>query len=792
MDQKDIEVVTLEKEQMINSILKQKYCHGNENSISDIKQRFSKTLEKNQFQSIFEKETGTTIIDILFDTFIPGGSIIFGFGSKRNASLSNCYFVPIREDSIEGIGQALTENMRVFSWRGGVGNSFEILRPKGTKVNNAANTSSGSVSFMPLFSTATQTIGQNGRRGASIFSHAIWHPDVIDFIKSKSHPEEVFERDTLNNTLPKITGANISVKVTDEFMNAYKNNLDWNLVFPDVEYENYTSEWKGDLTTYRGPIKQYNTVKAKDLMKQIGTSAWTFAEPGVLFWDTILKSTPMAVFPEFVPYGVNPCGEQILPNYGSCNLGAMVLHNFVDNPFTPKATFNFEKFQKHVKLAVEFMDFVITINKHPLDRQNKIDQLGRKIGLGITGLGDCLAMLNLDYGSKEALAMTEKIMVTKAYTETMASVELAKQLGPAPIFKKKNSKELRQKFANHTYFQRLQSVLTILDIELAYDLSMQIQTYGLRNVGLSTIAPTGTTSIIMNNCTSGIEPLFAFAYYRKSKLIDHEVRVIHPVLFDYLVKHNPKDLDLPQEELVKKYHYVESHKLDYKQRIEMQSVCQKYVTDSISSTVNLPENTTIEDIENLYVLAYEKGLKGVTVYRDNCSLGGILNTESKKEETKEEKTQKLQLSSKEKSTRYQVKWKNTIKTYITVTENENGIPVEVFTKVPKEAGLEKDTFNPALYLERQSYWDSLCRLTSLLLRYQIPLTDIIKQLDKSSYSMYDLPAILKRTLLDGVKEKGTKNLNPQKLTKCPQCGEKAYVNENGCGVCYSCGYSKCS
>jgi ribonucleoside-diphosphate reductase alpha chain len=789
MDQKDIDAITSEKEQMINSILKQKYCHNNENSIQDIKQRFSKTLEKNQFHSIFEKETNTTIIDILFDTFIPGGSIIFGFGSNRNASLSNCYFVPIQEDSIEGIGKALTENMRVFSWRGGVGNSFEILRPKGTKVNNAANTSSGSVSFMPLFSTATQTIGQNGRRGASIFSHAIWHPDVIDFIKSKSHPEEVFERDTLNNTLPKITGANISVKITGNFMKAYEANAFWQLIFPDVEYENYTSEWKGDLSTYKGPIKTYNIIKAKDLMKQIATSAWTFAEPGVLFWDNILKNTPMAVFPQFVPNGVNPCGEQILPDYGSCNLGAMVLHNFVENPYTSKAKFNFEKFQRHVKLAVEFMDFVISVNKHPLARQNKIDQLGRKIGLGITGLGDCLAMLNLDYGSKESLDMIEKIMSTKAYFEIIASLELAKKLGPAPIFKKKNINNLKHDFAYHLYFQKVNEVARKF-ITSERNLSEEIETYGLRNVSLSTVAPTGTTSIIMNNCTSGIEPLFAFSYYRKSKLIDHEIRVIHPILFDYLVKNNPKDLDLSTEELVKKYHYVESHTLNYKQRIEVQSLCQRYVTDSISSTVNLPENTTVEQIEDLYVYAYHKGLKGITVYRDNCSLGGILNTENKKEEHKE-KTQKLQLSSKEKSTRYQVKWKNTIKTYITVTENEDGIPVEVFTKVPKEAGLEKDTFNPALYLERQSYWDSLCRLTSLLLRYQIPLSDIIKQLDKSSYSMYDLPAILKRTLLDGVKEKGAKDQNPQKLTKCPQCGEKAYVNENGCGICYSCGYSKC-
>ncbi|MGB9674613.1 MAG: adenosylcobalamin-dependent ribonucleoside-diphosphate reductase [Nanopusillaceae archaeon] len=511
----DHETVKKENDMFIETIIRKKYCHDNENSLKDIKERFRKVLSKvKDFTDV-----DYFIDEMLFNTFIPGGSIIYGFGSEKNISMSNCYYIPILEDSIEGISKAMSENMKVFSWRGGVGNSFEILRPKGSPVNNAAKTSTGSVSFMPLFSNATQTIGQNGRRGASIFSHAIWHPDILDFIKSKAHPEEVFEKDLLNNTLPKITGANISVKLTDEFMKAVENDDDWNLVFPDLKDPNYSS-WNGDIKEWKGSIKVYKTVKARDLMKLIAESAWNYAEPGVLYWDTVVNNTPMSVIPQLKPRGVNPCGEEILADYDSCNLGAMVLYKFVKNPYTPKASFDYERFKKDVQLAVEFMDIVLDMNKHPLKEQNEINMYGRKIGLGITGLADMLAMSNEIYGSDSSLNLVRDVLSRKAIYEVDKSISLAITKGMCPALT--NSK-LRTEFSKHKYFKNLENISKKAGI-VSYNIPDKIKTYGLRNISLSTIAPTGTISIVMGNCTSGIEPLFSFEYYRKSNLIDKKVR----------------------------------------------------------------------------------------------------------------------------------------------------------------------------------------------------------------------------------------------------------------------------
>ena len=781
MDTKEIESILKENNNFVESIIAKKYLQDDEHSLQDIKERFRRILkDKTDFSDV-----DYFVDEMLFNTFIPGGSILFGLGSNKKVSMSNCYYIPIEQDSIEGIGKAIAKNMKVFSWRGGVGNSFEILRPKDTKVDNASRTSSGSVSFMPLFSNATQTIGQNGRRGASIFTHAIWHPDVEDFIKSKSNPEEVFERDALNNTLPKITGANISVKLTKAFMEAVEKDADWDLVFPDVDDPEFKN-WDGDLSVYKGKLNHYKTVKAKELMKQIAYSAWSFAEPGVSFWDTVIDHTPMSVIERLKPRGLNPCGEEILANYDSCNLGALVLHNFVKNPFTEDAYFDFTRFSRDVAVAVEFMDIILDLNKHPLEEQTEVNKYGRKIGLGITGLADMLAMLNVDYGNDESLAQVKNVMLRKALFETKASLELAKRKGACPALQDETN---RLKFAKHKYFQNLFKQ-SKEDLNLEQDMIK----YGLRNISLSTIAPTGTISIVMDNCTSGIEPLFMFEYTRKSNLIDKDVRIIHPTLFNYLVKNKPEDLDLDKDQLLKKYHYVESHALDYKQRLKMQSICQEFTTDSISSTVNLPNSTTVDDIFELYIMAHKLNLKGVTVYRDGCNLGGILQSTEKTTDSEDEEVEiplvKEGIKDLEEARRYRVRWKNNIKTYITVTvrKDEDGIrPLEIFTKVPKEAGLEKGNFNSTLFLERQGYWDSMCRLLSLDLRYNIPLEEIIKQLDGSAYAMYDLPSILRRIL---VKFLPTDKKTTEYET-CPECGEKTLIRQGGCYVCTSCGYSKC-
>lgn len=777
MDKDELMSIKDENDYFIKTIIKKKYCHEGENGLDDIKERFRRTLKSTDFSNV-----DYFVDNVLFNTFIPGGSIIYGFGSNKNISMSNCYFIPIEEDSIDGIGKAISRNMKVFSWRGGVGNSFEILRPKGSKVNNAANSSTGSVSFMPLFSNATQTIGQNGRRGASIFSHAIWHPDIEDFIKSKAYPEEVFTRDILNNTLPKITGANISVKLTNDFMEKVETDEDWNLVFPDINDKNY-SKWNGDLSEWKGSINTYKIVKSSSLLKLIAESSWKYAEPGVLFWDNVIDDTPMSVVDRLKPRGVNPCGEEILANYDSCNLGAMVLYKFVDNPYSKSSKFNLDMFKKHVRLAVEFMDIVLDLNKHPLEEQNEINKYGRKIGLGITGLADMLAMLSSVYGSDESINITRDILSRKALEEVKESIELAIKKGPCEALL---DLKTRKRFANHKYFKRLSE---IYKDELEVSLDNLIVNHGLRNISLSTIAPTGTISIVMGNCTSGIEPLFSFEYYRKSTLLDKQVRVIHPILFNYLLENNPSDLDLPKDQLMKKYNYIESHSLNYKKRIDMQSACQEFITDSISSTINLPKETTVEQIMDIYKYAYKKRLKGITIYRDGCDLSGILSqTENNTESDNKVIITKESIKNIEEARRYRVKWKNNIKTYITVTLRDSN-PIEVFAKVPKEAGLEKGNFNPQAYLEKQGYWDALCRLISLDLRSGIPLEEIVKQLDRSSYAMYDLPAIIKRILSQFLPKK-SKESNQYEI--CPECGEPSLTNQNGCEVCLNCGYSKCS
>lgn len=954
MTEQELETIKKVNEDFINFTLAEKYLHEGEHSWDDIVDRIDKTIT--HYKEEFAKKSKFKYItsDLLFDQellidsiknkrFIPGGSILGGLGATgKKVSLSNCYYIPIEGDSLEDIGEALTHTMRTYSYRGGVGLSLEVLRPKSSVVNNSSKTSTGSVSFMPLFSQATQIIGQKGRRGAQMLSHHIGHPDVVDFIKCKSAPRDVFEKDPLRpDFIPDISGANTSVKLTDDFMRAVEKDKEWTMQF----------------ITEHEVIQK--TMPARELFKTIAKSTWDYAEPGVLFWNTVIDDTPMSVFDELKPKGVNPCitgdtlisvvghtgsaltiaqlynskneldyfdvesayfdtetnrwvnginkaeviysgrkniieitcnnqfklkctpdhriatmdgqyveaqnsfgkwivagengayvkvvkiedldratdvydlkvsnhnnfyilfpeglnedlspkyskllvhncGEQILGDWQSCNLASLFLHKYVINPYTQKAEFDWRHFSYDIEQAVIFMNFIIDINKHPLKMQNTIDRYGRKIGLGISGLGDCLAMLNLIYGTEESVKFIDTVMSFKAYFETNMSYIIASKTDlVADVFLNGDKKSV-DKYFNHKYWKHIFNNETVYDIisskvgglhmmanrRITYD--EFVKEKKLANVGLSTIAPNGTISIIADNCTSGLEPLFAFRYTRKTRLMNKAVEVVHPVLFNYLYE-NAKDdlLNLTDKAILKKYHYVEAADIQHMDRLNVQSTLQQHVTDSISSTINLPKSTTEEEIENIYMQAWKKRLKGVTIYRSGCKLEGILST--KEDNVTTALIEPTKLGTIEKAFRHKSLWKKTVKTYITVTVDENNIPLEVFAKMPKEAGYENNEipiYDPVIYLERQSYWDSICRLSSFILRLGLPVQDVIKQLEKSSYSMHDLPALLTRILYNY----NSIDMNNITYSVCPECKARKFYRANGCNKCAECGYSTC-
>ena len=801
---KDLSSLVEENEKFCKEIEQKKYYQEGEKDWFDLVKRFY-VLEDGFLTWLLENKY-----------FLFGGSILANFNTKnKNCSLSNCYFIPVENDSIEAIGNTLTKNMRTFSWRGGVGNSLEVLRPKNEITNNASDRSTGSVSFMPLFSVATQTIGQEGRRGASILTHAIWHPDILDFINSKAFPEKVFAKDNLKDGyIPDISAANISVKLTDAFMSAEAEDKEWEFVFPDIQANKdfYNREWDGDLQKWiekGGKIKSYGKIKARELLGNIAQACWEYAEPGVLFWDTAIKHTPMSVFPELRPMGVNPCGEEILAKYDACHLAAHVLYKYVENPWQPNAKFDFSLFRQAIRASVRAMDKLIDKNTHPLKEQEAVAKLGRKLGIGITGLADCLAMLGIKYDSEEAVVMAGKILCFKAFGELVETIELSKEKGACPVFRNA-APQTKEQYAEHPFFKRV-----ILDYCNFFDNSADpqhvyelfvadIKKYGVRNVATSTIAPTGTLSIIAGNCTSGIEPLFALSYKRRSRLADKDVEIIHPPLLKYLVQNGYVDCDLPEKEILEKFNYVQAHDVGYRQRILMQSICQRYTTDSISSTINLPENTTVEEIKEILLTAWKANLKGLTIYRNNCRLKGILLKEDKKENVvsvekgKKELPTKIELSDEEMCIRYRVKWKNGSDVYLQITIDKQGCPLEVFARVPKQAGETKYGYNKTIVDEYQSLWDAVCRQVSIGLRYRIPLQEIVHQLERSANSMFDISAIIAKKLKQCAEKYKVNNgllINDEQVDKqngvCVHCGGNNVVRENGCLVCMDCGFSKC-
>ncbi|MEY8416854.1 adenosylcobalamin-dependent ribonucleoside-diphosphate reductase [Tissierella praeacuta] len=518
--------------------------------------------------------------------FMPAGRILAGRGLNkfgRKITLSNCYVMPKVEDNIESIFDTAKYLARTYSYGGGVGLAISKLRPKGSRVNNAANTTTGAVSFMDLFSMVTGLIGMRGRRGALMLNMDCNHPDIEDFIDVK-------------NDLSRVNYANISVNIDDEFMNAVKNDEEYNLYFK--------VEATGEEISKK--------VNARELFKKLAKNNWNMAEPGILFTNKINSWHLMSEDKDFEFAGVNPCAEETLPAFGSCNLSSINLSEFVKNPFTKYAYFEYEKFGQMVRDGVIYLNEVLDENMdlHPLEAQREMSRELRQIGLGIMGLADMFIKLGIKYGSQESISVIHKIGHTMINEALRQSALMAKEHGAFPKYKKEAVLNSPFLLANAT-----DDVLTL------------IKEYGLRNSQLLTIPPTGSISTLIG-CSNGVEPIFQVSYTRKSESLhntDTYYKVFTPIVKDYMDRNNiSREEDLPD-------FFITTSNLNYKDRIDVQAAWQQYIDASISSTVNVPNEFTVEEVEELYLYAWERGLKGVTIYRDGCARSGILITDKPKE-----------------------------------------------------------------------------------------------------------------------------------------------------------------
>ncbi len=697
--------------------------------------------------------------------FLPGGRILFAAGQQRKSTLLNCYVIPVKNDSIEDIFDWCKEAARTYSYGGGVGTDISILRPRNTPVNNSAVVSTGSVSFMNIFSETTHTIGQHGRRGALMITIRVDHPDILSFIKVKRN-------------LSNVRYANISVKITDEFMQAVKENKDFTL-----RYEN-------------GVVgKVTSKINARELWNELVNSARDWAEPGLIFWDTVKKYSP-SEYNGMEVIGTNPCSEQPLQPYGACDLGSLNLSAFVAGAFTDNAKIEWEQLDKAVRYGVRFLDDVLDYNdsRHPLKEQSEAARNSRRIGLGITGLGDMLVKLKVRYDSERALAFIDELFTRIKNRAYMESVEIAKEKGSFPLFDAK--KHLSMPF-----------IQTLND-----EIKKGIENHGLRNVAILTVPPTGSISVLAGT-SSGIEPIFAFSYTRRSESLSQEYyKVYHPLAMEYMRLFNIADEDnLPD-------FFVPAHKIDAEFRVKMQATIQKHIDSAISSTVNLPNDASVEDVGKVYMQAWESGCKGITVYREG-SREGILITEEQQKKKEQEQQKKEERAAEE------LMWKRdvvlsgqTMKVtlpngspmYLTANFDSTSIR-EVFINLGKTGSEEK------------SYAEAIGRLISKYLQQGGDVREVIDSLKgiraNSSigwdhgmkiYSVPDAiaksievlagitaPAVAKKLLedetasaIDG-RQDTIKNVHGIKPDKCPTCAEMTLVNENGCIICKACGFTKC-
>ena len=769
----------------------------------------------------------------LFDHFryiVPAGSPMTGIGNDfQVASLSNCFVIGIEghADSYGAILKLDEEQVQLMKRRGGVGHDLSQVRPEGSPVKNSALTSTGIVPFMERYSNSTREVAQGGRRGALMLSVSIKHPDSDKFIDAKLEQG-------------KITGANISVKIDDEFMRAVENDSDYERTYPIDSNKPMFS----------------NTIKARDLWEKIVHNAWLSAEPGVLFWDTILRESVPDCYADlgYRTVSTNPCGEIPLCPYDSCRLLAINLYSYVKNPFTSEAAFDYTLFAKHARLAQRIMDDIIDLEIEKIDKildkihadpeddivkmteyqlwqkiRNKTMQ-GRRTGVGITAEGDMIAAMGLRYGTEEATDFAEKVQKTLALETYRASIEMAKERGAFQVFDAKRE-------AHNPFIMRLKKA----DPQLYADMVK----YGRRNIACLTIAPTGTTSI-MTQTTSGIEPAFKPIYMRRRKVNPNDTGVrIDSIDEDgnsweeYIVYHHKfvtwmktqgydTNKHYTQDEInsliaQSPYYKATANDVDWLMKVRMQGRIQKWVDHSISVTINLPANVDEELVNELYLEAWHVGCKGVTVYRDGSRTGVLVEAKPKKEDNKrcicyDEGERLVRPRELECDV---VRFQNKKEKWIAFVGLRDGRPYEIFTgladddegiSIPKD--IQKGCIIKNYDENGHKHYDFQCRnkrglkmtlegldskfnpefwnyakLISGVLRYGMPIDQVIKlvsglQLDSESINTWKagVERALKKYIPDG-----TTNSDQE----CPHCHQNSLVMKEGCTICSNCGYSKC-
>ena len=791
--------------------------HRLANEIARIEGRYPNPLTADQLFDLFRN----------FKYIVPQGSPMTGIGNNfQVASLSNCFVIGCdgSSDSYGAIIKIDEEQVQLMKRRGGVGHDLSHIRPKGSPVKNSALTSTGIVPFMERYSNSTREVAQDGRRGALMLSVSIKHPDSESFIDAKMEQG-------------KVTGANVSVKLHDDFMQAVVDNKPYVQQYPIFSEEpKYTKE-----------------IDANALWKKIVHNAWKSAEPGVLFWDTITRESLPDCYADlgFRTVSTNPCGEIPLCPYDSCRLLAINLYSYVENPFTPEARFNFELFKEHAMLAQRIMDDIIDLEMEKIDMildkvnsdpepdyikqterdlWNKIKDKtikGRRTGVGITAEGDMIAAMNLRYGTEEATAFSEKVHKTLALACYRSSVTMAKERGKFEVYDAARE-------ANNPFMMRIKEA----DPELYNDMTQ----FGRRNIACLTIAPTGTTSM-MTQTTSGIEPVFLPVYKRRRKVNPNDAKArvdlvdeVGDSFEEYIVFHHKfvtwmeaNGLDTAKnytqeeiDELVAKspYYKATSNDVDWLQKVHMQGRIQKWVDHSISVTINLPSDVSEDLVNELYIEAWKSGCKGCTVYRDGSRTGVLVSTKKDEKpapcncypEITPKRPQELDCEV--------IRFQNNKEKWIAFVGIHNGRPYEIFTgladdedglMLPKSVNKGKiirnfhEETNTKTYdfqfINKYGYKTTIeglshkfnpefwnyAKLISGVLRYGMPIDQVVKlvgslQLNNDSINNWKMGVerALKKFIPDGA-DTGQ---------KCPHCGETLTFTE-GCMKCNNCGYSKC-
>lgn len=754
-----------------------------------------------------------------FKYIIPGGSVMSGCGTGALVSLSNCFVIGSPKDSYAEIMKTRSQQAQLMKRRGGVGYDLSQLRPRGAKVNNAAKSSTGAASFMDVCSDITNEVAQNGRRGALMLSMSINHPDIEEFITKKQD-------------LTKVTGANISVKVTDEFMQAVVKDEEYFLRYPVnlsdslmrlYSLENYELNKLNEIN--RGFVKK---VRARELWNTLMHCAWNTAEPGIMFEGAMHNYSPDGVYPDFKMVGTNPCGEIPMGPFDSCRLIHINLSSYIVDPFTDKAHIDEELLYMHsyeamrladdlVDLEIEAVDRIINTVKNDTDDTefnlwSKIKETaiqGRRAGLGFTGLADAIAMLGLKYDSDEGISQVGQLMKVMFKGQLDSNIDMAIERGSFPAWDSVVEAE-----SNSDWLKFIRSNYLKTWLKMAQS--------GRRNISWSTVAPTGTVSI-MAGTSSGIEPVFMPFYQRKRKCMSESDRVdyvdkvgekytlftvVHPNLKRWAIETlNYSESEVNEwslgvwKEVWKESPYYGSTapEIDWRQRVKLQGVVQKYITHSISSTVNLAKETTEEEIADIYIEAWKQGLKGITIYRDGCREGVLTQVEKPKTIEGRQAPKRPKVLE---ADYYQVKVKK--EQFIVLVGLLEGKPYEVFafrplnpvnipahkgtiTKVSKmHYSFDSEHINISnLELANTNIEENAATLySSMLLRHGVDINYIIKTARKVNDNISSFSSAMCRILAKYIPNGEVKG------EVCPDCGS-ILIRENGCVHCSSCGWSRC-